>query len=234
MHYFYSENILDGIVTLSPEESEHCIRVMRHRAGDVVRVTDGLGNLADATIIDDNHKKCQLQTIELTSDNSQKHNGLHLAIAPTKNVGRIEWLLEKSIEIGIKQITFINCDHSERTHLNLERLKRLAVSALKQSQTTWLPSLSICSFSEFIDQNLDEKADKFIAWCDKENTVQLTNFNYTFPDMIVLIGPEGDFSAKEIAYARENGYVEVKLGNRRLRTETAGLFACFAATKRNL
>lgn len=234
MHYFYSENILNSLVILSPEESEHCIRVMRHRAGDIVCVTDGLGNCAEATVIDDNNKKCRLQINELIEDNHQKHNGLHLAIAPTKNAGRIEWLLEKSIEIGIKQITFINCDHSERTHLNHERLKRLAISALKQSQTTWLPPLSECSFSEFINQNSDVCADKFIAWCDNENTVQLTNFNYTFQDMIVLIGPEGDFSAKEIAYARENGYIEVKLGNRRLRTETAGLFACFAATKRNL
>ena len=229
MHYFYSPDISQPFVTLSNEESEHCVRVMRHREGDVVRVTDGHGHLAEAVVAEAHPKKCLLEIRQQIIDNLLTHNGLHLAIAPTKNADRMEWLLEKAIEIGICSLTFLQCDHSERTHLNLERLQRLAVAALKQSQTTWLPELRMMTFTEFIQQNKDTQADKFIAWCDENNQRQLVNAPRQFPEMILLIGPEGDFSPEEIVVAREAGYVEVKLGNRRLRTETAGLYGCLVA-----
>ena len=122
MHYFYSPDISQPFVILSNEESEHCVRVMRHREGDTVRVTDGCGHLADAVIAEAHPKKCLLQILQQFTDNLLTHNGLHLAIAPTKNADRMEWLLEKAIEIGICSLTFLQCDHSERTHLNLERL----------------------------------------------------------------------------------------------------------------
>ena len=202
---------------------------MRHREGDVVRVTDGRGHLAEAVITEAHPKKCLLEVHQQITDNLLTHNGLHLAIAPTKNADRMEWLLEKAIEIGICSLTFLQCDHSERTHLNLERLQRLAVAALKQSQTTWLPELRMMTFTEFIQQNKDTQADKFIAWCDENNQQQLVNAPRNHPEMILLIGPEGDFSPEEIAAAREVGYVEVKLGGRRLRTETAGLYGCLVA-----
>ena len=229
MHYFYSPDISQTFVTLSNEESEHCVRVMRHREGDVVRVTDGRGHLAEAVIAEAHPKKCLLEVRQQITDNLLTHNGLHLAIAPTKNADRMEWLLEKAIEIGICSLTFLQCDHSERTHLNLERLQRLAIAALKQSQTTWLPELRMMTFTEFIQQNKDTQADKFIAWCDENNQRQLVNAPRQFTEMILLIGPEGDFSPEEIAAAREAGYVEVKLGDRRLRTETAGLYGCLVA-----
>ena len=229
MHYFYSPDISQTFVTLSNEESEHCVRVMRHREGDVVRVTDGRGHLAEAVIAEAHPKKCLLEVRQQITDNLLTHNGLHLAIAPTKNADRMEWLLEKAIEIGICSLTFLQCDHSERTHLNLERLQRLAVAALKQSQTTWLPELRMMTFTEFIQQNKDTQADKFIAWCDENNQRQLVNAPRNHSEMILLIGPEGDFSPEEIAAAREAGYVEVKLGDRRLRTETAGLYGCLVA-----
>jgi 16S rRNA (uracil1498-N3)-methyltransferase len=127
-------------------------------------------------------------------------------------------------------LTFLQCDHSERSHLNLDRLQRLAVAALKQSQTAWLPQLRMVKFSEFIQQNTDTQADKFIAWCDENNQKQLVNAPRNYPEMILLIGPEGDFSEAEIIMAREAGYIEVKLGDRRLRTETAGLYGCLAAS----
>ncbi len=136
MHYFYSPDISQPFVTLSNEESEHCVRVMRHREGDVVRVTDGCGHLAEAVVAEAHPKKCLLQILQQLTDNLLTHNGLHLAVAPTKNADRMEWLLEKAIEIGICSLTFLQCDHSERTHLNLERLQRLAIATLKQSQTT--------------------------------------------------------------------------------------------------
>ena len=232
MHYFYAPDISQPFVTLSNEESEHCVRVMRHREGDVVRVTDGCGHLAEAVITDAHPKRCQLEIRQLVTENLLTHNGLHLAIAPTKNADRMEWLLEKAVEIGICSLTFLQCDHSERTHLNLERMQRLAVAALKQSQTTWLPPLRMMSFAEFLQQHQDTPADRFIAWCDDNNTRQLADEPFQHPDIILLIGPEGDFSQEEIAKAREAGYVEVKLGNRRLRTETAVLYGCLAVAVR--
>ena len=115
-------------------------------------------------------------------------------------------------------------------HLNLDRLQRLSVAALKQSQTTWLPPIKMMKFADFIQQNTDTQADKFIAWCDEHNQRQLVEMPRQFPEMILLIGPEGDFSEEEIALARESGYTEVKLGDRRLRTETAGLYGCLVAS----
>ncbi|MBO7445717.1 MAG: 16S rRNA (uracil(1498)-N(3))-methyltransferase [Bacteroidales bacterium] len=232
MHHFYSPDITQPFVTLSNEESEHCVRVMRHREGDVVRVTDGRGHLAEAVVAEAHPKKCLLEIRETITDNILTHNGLHLAVAPTKNADRMEWLLEKAIEIGICSLTFLQCDHSERTHLNLDRLQRLSIAALKQSQTTWLPPLKMMKFTEFIQQNTDTQADKFIAWCDENNQRQLVDMPHNHSEMILLIGPEGDFSREEITQARQSGYTEVKLGNRRLRTETAGLYGCLAAAMR--
>ena len=230
MHYFYAPDISHPFVTLSNEESEHCVRVMRHREGDVVRVTDGFGHLAEAVIAEAHPKKCLLEIREMITDNVLTHNGLYLAIAPTKNADRMEWLLEKAIEIGICSLTFLQCEHSERTHLNLDRFQRLAIAALKQSQTTWLPPLKIMKFTEFIQQNADIQANKFIAWCDENNQRQLMDMPRNYSEMILLIGPEGDFSEEEIILARESGYIEVKLGDRRLRTETAGLYGCLTAS----
>lgn len=230
MHYFYSPDISQPFVTLSNDESEHCVRVMRHREDDIVRVTDGRGHLAEAVIAEAHPKKCLLEIRQQITDNLLTHNGLHLAVAPTKNADRMEWLMEKAIEIGICSLTFLQCDHSERTHLNLDRLQRLAIAALKQSQTTWLPELRMIKFTEFIQQNADIQADKFIAWCDENNQRQLVSAPRNHSEMILLIGPEGDFSPEEIAAAREAGYVEVKLGDRRLRTETAGLYGCLVAS----
>ena len=230
MHYFYSPDISQPFVTLSNDESEHCVRVMRHREDDIVRVTDGRGHLAEAVIAEAHPKKCLLKIRQQITDNLLTHNGLHLAVAPTKNADRMEWLMEKAIEIGICSLTFLQCDHSERTHLNLERLQRLAIAALKQSQTTWLPELRMMKFTEFVQQNTDTQADKFIAWCDENNQRQLVSAPRNHSEMILLIGPEGDFSPEEIAAAREAGYVEVKLGDRRLRTETAGLYGCLVAS----
>ena len=188
MHYFYSPDIAQPFVTLSNEESEHCVRVMRHREGDVVRVTDGCGHLAEAVIAEAHPKRCLLQILQQLTDNLLTHNGLHLAVAPTKNADRMEWLLEKAIEIGICSLTFLQCDHSERTHLNLERLQRLAIAALKQSQTTWLPPLKMMKFTDFIQQNTNTQANKFIAWCDEHNQRQLVDMPRHFPEMILCLG----------------------------------------------
>ncbi|MEG2071433.1 MAG: RsmE family RNA methyltransferase, partial [Bacteroidales bacterium] len=151
---------------------------------------------------------------------------LHLAISPTKNPDRMEWLVEKSIEIGVEKLTFIICEHSERPRLDLERMKRVGISALKQSNTTWLPYMEILSYRDFMIQHGDVQVHKFIAWCDDSNEKQLTDQLITMNKVMLLIGPEGDFSEEEIQLAKHYHFTEVKLGNRRLRTETAGLYGC--------
>jgi len=227
-HYYYHPDLTQAVVTLSAEESEHCVRVLRHRTGDQVLLTDGKGKVGTATIVADNPKACMVDVSEVHEAHDKGRYRLHLAIAPTKNADRMEWLVEKCVEVGIETISFIRCDHSERRKINLERLKRIAVSALKQCQTSWLPPMEEIDFKDFIKKYQQIDADYYIAWCDNDNTRQLADEVFEHRDVVLLIGPEGDFSPEEIQNARECNYVEIKLGNRRLRTETAGLYGCVA------
>ena len=204
------------------------MRALRHRAGDRVLLTDGLGHEATALIIAADPKACMVELSEVREVRACSPHRLHLAIAPTKNMDRMEWLVEKCVEIGIESISFIVCDHSERPKVNLDRLNRIAISALKQCQTTWLPPMEFLTFGEFVDRHRQLAADKYIAWCDNDNTRQFAKEEFRHEDVILLIGPEGDFSTDEIACAKAAGYVEIKLGSRRLRTETAGLYGCLA------
>lgn len=226
MHYFFSPEISQPFITLNHEESEHCTRVMRHREGDEVFLTDGQGREARAVVMVADPKACVLEVKEVKEGVGTRKLRLHIAIAPTKNADRIEWFVEKSVEIGIEAITFLICDHSERPRVNLERLRRVAIAALKQCQTTWLPTMEVLTFNEFVEKQRPWVADRYIAWCDDQNTRQFAAEQFTAKEVVLLIGPEGDFSEREIALAREAGYIEVKLGNRRLRTETAGLYGC--------
>ena len=226
MHYFFSPEITQPFITLNNEESEHCCRALRHREGDEVLLTDGQGRAASAIVVAADPKACMLEIKEVRGDVGTRKLHLHIAIAPTKNADRIEWFVEKSVEIGIEAITFLICDHSERPRVNMERLRRVAISALKQCQTTWLPAMEVLTFDEFVEKQRPWVADRYIAWCDDKNTRQFAAEQFTAKEVVLLIGPEGDFSEREIALAREAGYIEVKLGNRRLRTETAGLYGC--------
>lgn len=232
--YFYHPDLTQPVVTMSPEESEHCVRALRHRAGDQVLLTDGKGQVATAVVLMDSPKACLLEIQEVHAANDKNKRKLHLAIAPTKNIDRIEWLVEKAVEMGIESIHFIICENSERPRVNMDRMHRIAISALKQCQTSWLPPMELVSFKEFLDSQKDSLADKFMAWCDDVNTRQLAQEPLQHEDIILLIGPEGDFSAREIEMARQYGYVEVKLGNRRLRTETAGLYGCLLMAVKEL
>ena len=224
--YFYHPDLLQPMVTLSAEESEHCCRALRHRAGDEVLLTDGQGREASAVVVTPNPKACQLEIGEVRENVGVRKRHLHIAIAPTKKADRIEWFVEKSVEIGIEAITFIICDHSERPRVNMERLRRVAIAALKQCQTTWLPAMEVLTFKEFIEKQRPWDADRYIAWCDDRNTRQFAAETFATDQVVLLIGPEGDFSEAEIATARAEKFIEVKLGNRRLRTETAGLYGC--------
>ena len=230
--YYYHPDLTASVVTLSKEESEHCVRALRHHNGDQILLTDGKGNVAVAVILNDSPKGCMVELTEVHAANDKNRVRLHLAIAPTKNIDRIEWLVEKSVEMGIESITFIHCDNSERPRVNMDRMNRIAISALKQCQTSWLPPMEFIPFDEFLKKKSELLADRFIAWCDDENQRQLASETLQHEEVVLLIGPEGDFSPREIASARAHDYKEVKLGNRRLRTETAGLYGCLLmATK---
>ena len=214
-----------GNGVLCEDESRHAISVLRHKENDVLHVTNGKGDLFESRIIRAHHKKCELELIH-SHHWDEPTPWLHMAVAPTKNIDRFEWFLEKATELGIQEITPIICDHSERDKIRLDRLEKVLVAAMKQSLKYWLPILNEpTSFTDFIARP-STGTQKFILHCRESEKMHL--FNATLPqqDSIVLIGPEGDFSKNEIELALKSGFVPVSLGASRLRTETAGVVAC--------
>lgn len=231
MQFFYHPDLSHPVFELLPDEAKHCVKALRKRVGDSIFVTDGQGKLATVQIMDATASHCTVQTLKTEENYAIRPHIFHLAIAPTKNSDRIEWLVEKSIEIGIEQISFLKCDHSERLKLDLDRLQRIAVSAIKQSNTTWIPNMQIVDYKNFII-NSTSIQNRYIAWCDEHNQEEFAQQKLKDQDVILLIGPEGDFSGEEVALAEQYGYKSVKLGPRRLRTETAGLYGiCVYAGK---
>ncbi|MBE0637301.1 MAG: 16S rRNA (uracil(1498)-N(3))-methyltransferase [Bacteroidales bacterium] len=227
MHWFYSPEVKIGNFHFNPDESKHITRVLRLDIGDDVFITDGRGRLFSGKIIDDNHKKCVVEISNESCSTSPPSYCMHIAVAPTKNLSRIEWFVEKATEFGIQEITPMHCDHSERTHFKSERLQRIAIAAIKQSQQVWLPKINeITNFKDIIRSIRPEEG--FIAYVDNDNTLPLLKSIYTeSKNATVLIGPEGDFSKSEIHAAIAAGFIPISLGKNRLRTETAALAACF-------
>jgi 16S rRNA (uracil1498-N3)-methyltransferase len=225
MILFFSQEIQGQKAVLSAEESRHCMLVLRKKKGDSIHFTDGKGNLYEAEILEENPKKCTLQIIK-TQNNPQKRSFYtHLAIAPTKNIDRMEWLVEKLVEIGIDEISFFLGERSERKQLNISRLEKIALSAIKQSLKFTLPKLNdLRKFSELI-KSIDTQ-QKFIAYLPEEKPQLLKNQLVINSSYTIFIGPEGDFSPNEVKSALANGFTPVSLGESRLRTETAGLVAC--------
>ena len=226
MELFYQENIennqLDAV--FSSEESKHIVKVLRKKNGDQISVTNGKGLQWNGEITDSNNKKVIAKKV-----NSILHKNkvpkLHIAIAPPKNIDRMEWFLEKSTEIGISQITPIICDHSERKVIKDLRMKKILIGAIKQSNQFYLPQINpICDYKSFMEKNFSEI--KMIAHCGEGIKKELHKIEKIQSPLLILIGPEGDFSEKEIETARANSFIEISLGNKRLRTETAGVFAC--------
>jgi len=233
MNLFYSEKITEPITTLSEEESKHIVRVLRKTLGDTVYFTDGKGFNYMCSIIDANPKKCVIEIIEKKVGDDKRDYLLHIGIAPTKNIGRFEWFLEKVTEIGIHKITPIICEHSERKDIKPERLNKVITSAMKQSLKSYIPTLfDKVKFKELVTTPFD--GDKYIAYIDKDVTLELSKAYQPGNNTLILIGPEGDFSPEEVDYAKENGFVPVKLGPSRLRTETAGIVACHTISLANL
>jgi 16S rRNA (uracil1498-N3)-methyltransferase len=226
MHVFYTPDLSSQLYTLNEEESKHCSKVLRLNIGDVVHLINGRGGLFEAEIVGMNKKHVELKVISEQSEFGKRNHHLHIAIAPTKNIDRLEWFLEKATEIGIDEITPIICDRSERKVVKDERLEKVVTSAVKQSLTAYHPKVnSALTFSAFIKNT--EAAHKFIAHCLPGEKPYISAAAKAHDSYLILIGPEGDFSPSEVDIALQNGYKAVTLGNTRLRTETAALAACF-------
>ena len=226
MHIFYTPDINSNTFILSEEESKHCIKVLRLDTGSLMHLVDGIGGFYDAVIEDPHPKRTKLKIIKKTENFAKRNHYLHIAIAPTKNIERIEWFLEKATEIGIDEITPIICDRSERKEIKTERLNKVITSAIKQSIKAFHPKLNEpIRFSDFIAKTTD--AQKFIAHCMDSGKVTIKEQLIANGNYLVIIGPEGDFSFEELELAIANNFIPVSLGDSRLRTETAALEACF-------
>lgn len=223
MPLFYQPQIQKGISFLDLEESRHAIQVLRLREGDAIQIVDGQGILYSARITKADAKKCLFEVIERKVIERRKCL-VHIAIAPTKNIDRTEWFVEKAVEIGVEKITFFQCQHSERKVINLERIQKVAVSAMKQSGQAWLPSIE--GLVDFNTVLTAKEKEKFIAHVDSNNPLHLKDAYTKNSEYVVLIGPEGDFSQQELEQAQQYGFKKVSLGVNRLRTETAALAAC--------
>lgn len=224
MKIFFSPNILSENV-LPEEESQHAVRVLRLQAGDEIVVIDGKGGWYNCVISNPHPKRCEFEIKKTILEYEKRNYKLHIAIAPTKNIERFEWFIEKATEIGIDEITPIISQFSERKIIKPERLGKIIVSASKQSLKAYFPILNpTCTFNEFLKKYTANQ--QFIAHCYEESKQTLQSLYKKSSDVIILIGPEGDFSPDEVKKALELHYSPVSLGKSRLRTETAGLVAC--------
>lgn len=225
MHIFYTPDINSNEYILNEEESRHCTKVLRLNPGAHVHLIDGRGGLYEAEIMSFSKKNVNLQIINKKSEYQRRNYHLHIAIAPTKNIDRLEWFLEKATEIGIDEVTLIITDRSERKVVKEDRLFKVMTSAVKQSLQAYHPVLNpLVTFNDFIQQ--DHNAERMIAHCVAENKREAIT-KIQKQSYLILIGPEGDFTPSEIEKALQNDFKPITLGNTRLRTETAALEACF-------
>ena len=221
---FFTPDILSNL-ELPLEEAQHCIKVLRKKEGDQILLTDGKGFFYDAEIVQAHPKHCVVNIVKTIEYLKQWNFNLEIAFAPTKNIDRIEWFVEKATEIGVDRFVPILCQHSERKEIKAQRIEKILVSAMKQSQKAVLPQLDqIETFSKFIKR--DFIGQKFIAHCYPQEKKLLKDAYKKGENTLILIGPEGDFSEKEVQEAIQNGFQPISLGDSRLRTETAALVAC--------
>ena len=222
---FFTKNIQNGLAQLADEEAFYCQSVLRKKVGDPVWVVDGDGLFCTGELIAVGKKSAEIKVLTEEKDFKKRPAHLEIAIAPTKNMERLEWFLEKATEIGIEKISLILTKNAERTTVRHDRLEKILVAAMKQSIAAFLPKLSeLVDFQSFIKKDLP--AQRLIAHCQTENLPLLKNVLKPGEPALILIGPEGDFSIKEVEMAEKNGFTAVSLGTTRLRVETAGLVAC--------
>ncbi|MFO7723144.1 MAG: RsmE family RNA methyltransferase [Bacteroidales bacterium] len=231
---FFSQAISDaGIITFDPTESRHCLKVLRKRPGDTLEVTDGKGMIYQCRLLDENLSGCHLTIEKGEQGKDVRENTLHIAVSPLKNPSRFEWFLEKATETGIGEITPLICHRTEKQHFKPERFQNLLISAMKQSGRSLLPRLNQpVKFRDIITDTTE--AGKYIAWCGTDPKPLLKDLIRKGESALILIGPEGDFTAEEVEQATGRGFFAVSLGDARLRTETAALAACFTFNLVNL
>lgn len=214
--------------TLPADEAAHALRVIRMKSGDEMMLMDGIGCYYRATVTETTNHVCRYAIEETLPQQRQWTGHIHLAIAPTKMIDRMEWLVEKAVEVGVDEISFLNCKFSERKVIKTERMDKIAIAAMKQSHKAWKTIINeMASFDDFISKSREGR--KFIAHCyneyQRQNLFSLLRTALPDDEITVLIGPEGDFSTDEVERAINAGYESVDLGRSRLRTETAGLMA---------
>ncbi len=229
---FFCNDINQNTAKFNKEESWHCIKVLRHKIGDLVWFTDGKGYLYEGAIASNNPDKCVINIIRTEYTHNKSQAKLTIAIAPSKNQSRYEFFIEKAVEIGIYKIQPIICKRGYKINFKQHRIEKIVLSAMKQSLKTFLPEINQpLSFADFCVSSNEKQ--KFIAHYDKYN-VQLLDIAKSFIDTVIVIGPEGDFTDEEINFATSQGFVPINLGNSRLRTETAALTACVLFNSINL
>lgn len=225
--FFYKEDLttIESILVLDEDSSRHVVQVLRMQKGEQIRLTDGRGNLCVCEIIDDHRKKCEVRILDKSHVKNHSSN-ICIAISPLKNNSRFEWFLEKATEIGIAQIVPLICERTEKSQIKKERLKGILISAMLQSQQAWMPELhEAIKITDYITKHKDENGlQKLIAHCEEDKKTSLSHIPSS-QNSTILIGPEGDFSPKEIEIALQSGFEPVSLGDTRLRTETAGMVA---------
>ncbi|MCD8291424.1 MAG: 16S rRNA (uracil(1498)-N(3))-methyltransferase [Prevotella sp.] len=230
MRFFYVPNA-DKLTELPMDEAMHALRVLRLKSGDEMFLMDGCGTFYRANVTIAATKRCMYEIVETLPQERAWKGKIHIAVAPTKVMDKIEWFCEKATEVGIDEITFLNCKQSERKVLRTVRLEKIIISAVKQSRKAWKPKLNpMTAFKDFV--KIPFPGRKFIAHCHEE-IPQKDLFNELLPlidssegeQITVIIGPEGDFSMEEVNLAMDNGFESISLGKSRLRTETAALFA---------
>lgn len=225
MQLFYAPELKNNTHQLSEEESRHCITVLRLKKGDHIHLTDGRGGLYRAVIAEEDARHCRVEVVDHQEGYGKRPFYLHLAIAPTKNMKRFEWFLEKATEIGVDEITPILCFHSERKYIKTQRMNRVVIAAMKQSLKTHLPLLNeMIPFAGIIKKS--SLRNRYIAYLDEQRSHPLREIYPAGENALIVVGPEGDFSEEEVEQAKEQKFQPVKLGESRLRTETAGIVAC--------
>ena len=223
---FYTPDIKGLRYTLNGDESAHAIRVLRLKAGDGITLVDGRGGRYRAQIVEIHCNRCDIEVLEHQADYGKRRYRLHIGIAPTKNIDRFGWFIEKATEIGIDEITPLLCGRSERKQVNTERLQRIMIAAMKQSKKAYLPQLNEMTTYEKWLEILKTTDGCYIAHCNNDKLIPLKTAYRPGQNATVAIGPEGDFSMQEVTQALVCGFKEVSLGTSRLRTETAGIAAC--------
>jgi 16S rRNA (uracil1498-N3)-methyltransferase len=224
MHRFLVPDLTHNAVALPEEEAHHAVHVLRTKPGDRVVLVDGQGTVAEAEIVGADKKGCTAHVLERRSIDAERKARIHLAVAPTKQIDRFEWFLEKAVELGVDRVTPLMTGRTERTRLRTDRLQRVAVSAMKQSQRAWLPVIDEpTELGALLRAPLP--AQRLFGWCEGDRPSLMAAYKAS-QDCLMLIGPEGDFTPEEAAMLAAAGFTAVGLGAARLRTETAALAAC--------